>query len=645
MKVNSRNIRTLLARDRLLPLLALLSIAAGLLAPVLSGSENLQQRIWFAGLLLTGSPVVARTLRGMLAGRFAADVVALLAIIGAVALLQPIVGLVIVLMQTGGEWLEEFAQGRASRAVQELEAMAPATAHLVTDAGVKDVRAEDVAVGDTLLLRPGDLVPCDSVVLDGSSQVDASRLTGEPVPVSAAKGTRLMSGSLNGSGALTIQALAVSGESQYARIVQLVRSAQASKTPLQRTADRYAVWFTPLTVVVCVVTYLFSNDAERVLAILAVATPCPLILATPVAVLGGINRTARRQIIVRHGTALEKIGETTVAVFDKTGTITIGKPEVRRVVATRVGTEHEVLRLASGVEQRSSHLLARTLVEKALSLSIDVPDARNIVESAGRGVSGEVDGHNVLVGSMSYVRDKYPNIPAAQEKSTADKLDHGVRLLAFVVVDGELVGTVEYADSLRHDARDFFRRLKALGIARILLLSGDHEANTRSVAESVGLTEFEGDLLPQDKVARVQALVDGGDTVLMVGDGTNDAPALSAATVGVALAGHGGGITAEAADIVLTTDDLSRVADAIEISRWTMRIATQGIRFGLGLSILAMLAASLGYVAPVAGAVLQEGIDLAVILNALRASSSPGGFTLRRLVKPQAAGVREQWEG
>jgi heavy metal translocating P-type ATPase len=542
--------------------------------------------------------------------------VATLAIVGAVLLAQPLVGLVIVLMQTGGEALERIAEGRASDAVRALEAAAPRTAHRVRGGVVEDVRAEDVIPGDLLLVRPGELVPCDAVVVDGTSHVDASMLTGEPVPVSAAPDTHLMSGSANLDGALTVRAVATAQESQYARIVGLVRSAQASKAPLQRVADRYAVWFTPATLLVCAVTFAASADWMRVLAVLAVATPCPLILATPVAVIGGLNRAARRQIIMRHGTALERIGTATVAVFDKTGTITIGKPHVRRVTPAPGYAAREVLRLAAAVEHSSGHLLARTLVDAAEAAGVKIPAARDVVEAAGRGVAGTVDGRTVVVGARSYVLERTPN--GADTVAALESGDAGLR--AFVAVDGTVAGMVEYADALRPGVSDVLRDLRALGVQRVMLLSGDHTENARAVAAAAGITEVQGDLLPEDKVAVVRSLVAGGDPTLMVGDGTNDAPALSAATVGVALAGHGGGITAEAADVVVLVDDLSRVTEAMRVSRRTMHIARQCIGVGLGLSAAAMVAAAFGAVTPTFGALLQEGIDLAVILNALRAS-------------------------
>ena len=598
------------------PLLALGFILGGLAAGLLESGAAYDRVIWYAGLAITGSAVVWRTLRGAVRGQFASDVVATLAIVAAALLGHPVVGLVIVLMQTGGEALERYAEGRASDAVRALEAAAPRVAHRLHGTATHDVRADDVAIGDLLLVRPGELIPCDAVVVDGTSHVDASMLTGESLPISAARDTQLMSGSANLDGPLTVRALATAQESQYARIVALVRSAQASKAPLQRVADRYAVWFTPVTLIVCALAYAASGDWLRVLAVLAVATPCPLILATPVAVIGGINRAARRQIIMRHGTALERVGTATVAVFDKTGTITIGQPRVREVVTAAGFAAADVLRLAGAVERSSGHLLARTLVHAAEASGVALPQAEQVVEVPGRGVSGMVEGHCVIVGARSFVLER----SSGGEAALAGFEPAESQLRAYVAVDGAVVATVEYADALRPGLSDVFRDLTTLGVRRVMLLSGDHSKTTRTVAAAAGIAEVQGDLLPEDKVTVVRALVASGESVLMVGDGTNDAPALSAATVGIALAGHGGGITAEAADVVILVDDLSRVPEAMRISRRTMHIARQCIGVGLGLSAAGMLAAAFGGLQPTAGALVQEAIDLAVIVNALRAS-------------------------
>ena len=590
-------------------------LVAGLIASAIPNPRITQHLLWTAGLYLLGIPLLLRTGRGLLRARFNADLVAGLAILTAIVLNQPFAGLVIVLMQTGGEGLEHYAERRASAAVRALEAEAPRIAHRRTDRRIDDVPVDAVAVGDLLLVRPGEMVPCDGVVRAGHSQVDVSRLTGEPLPVSARPGTLLRSGALNLDGPLDLESTALAGASLYARIVELVRTAQAGKAPLQRIADRYAVWFTPVTLVLCGLTWLISRDPLRVLAVLVVATPCPLILATPVALIGGINRAARRQIIMRHGGALEALAGVNAAVFDKTGTLTVGRPEVAGVRTLPPFSEEELLRLAGSVEQGSGHLLARTLVDAAHTRGIALPAAMEVNESGGRGVRGTVDGHRVAVGALSYLREIEP----AAAETLATLHDGTAALRAYVAVDGRGAGSVTYADRVRPRAAGVVARLRRLGFSHVLLLSGDSAANVSAVAREVGITEFGADLLPEDKVRRVASLAAGARRVLMVGDGTNDAPALSTAAVGVALAAHGGGIAAEAADVVILVDDLERVPEAVEIGRRTIRIARQSILAGLSLSAAAMVVAALGFLPPAAGALLQEGIDVAVILNALRA--------------------------
>ena len=578
------------------------------------------QRVLLGALILLGAPLVWRTIRGMLRGQFATDVVASLAIVTAIAMNQPFAGLVIVAMQRGGELLERYAEGRASNAVRELEQAAPRVIHRVAAGGdIVDALTEQAKPGDVLLVRPGEMIPCDGVVLDGASHLDEARITGEPVPRFVSAGDALQSGAMNIESAIRVRVTTVAAESLYAKVVELVRTAQANKAPLQRLADRYAVWFTPITIVVSGAAWLLSGDPLRALAVLVVATPCPLIIATPVAIIGGINRAARRQIIVRNGGALEQLGGITTAVFDKTGTITIGHPDVSRVVAAPAFDEAELLSLAAAVEEQSGHLLARTVVAAAAQRGVARAAAERVVESPGAGVTGFVSGRRVSVGSLAYVIGMQP--AAAQTLEALRAVD--ARLTAFVAVDERAAGTIEFADRLRDGLPGFFGRLRKLNVTRIVLLSGDHESSVQAVARSAGIPEAHGDLLPAQKLEFVHALMATGERVMMVGDGTNDAPALSAATVGVAIAAHGGGISAEAAGIVLLTDDVSRAAEAIEIGRRATRIAKQSIFAGLGLSAVAMIAASLGYLAPVQGALLQEAIDVAVILNALRASGRP----------------------
>ncbi len=598
------------------PFAAAAALLAGLLLRLIS-RPDIGDFVWTAGLWVLGSWVVVRTIAGVARGRFAADLVAALAIIVAVVLRQPFAGLIIVLMQTGGEALEEYAGRRASAAVRELEAQAPRLAHRLQGDQVLDAPAEQIQVGERLLVRPGELIPCDGTVESGTSQVDVSRLTGEPLPQDAGPGTVLSSGSLNLDGPLVLRVTARAEASHYARIVELVRTAQASKAPLQRIADRYAVWFTPFTLVVALLAWLVSGDPLRLLAVLVVATPCPLILATPVAIVGGINRAARRRIIVRNGGALEALAAVDAAVFDKTGTLTIGRPEVAGVQVLAPFSETEVLGLAGAVEQGSSHLLARTLVEAVEARGIGLPAATDLREAPGRGISGRVGGRTVTVGALSLLGERYPG-SAAVLRAT-----HNGRpaLRAYIAIDGAPAGIITYADRIRPEAASVVAALRRLGLRHITLLSGDRAENAAAVARAVGIVEVAGDVLPEEKSEHVARLTKTSRRVLMVGDGTNDAPALSSATVGLALAAHGGGIAAEAADVVLLADDLGRLPEAVKIGRHTLRIARQSIVVGLGLSAAGMVAAAAGYLAPVIGALFQEAVDVAVILNALRASA------------------------
>lgn len=603
-----------------IPIAALLFLIVGAVVWFQRTDESLvlANRIWFAGLVLTAAIPTWRTVRDMFRGEFAADVVAILAIVSAAFLFQPFAGLVVVIMLTGGAALERYAEGRAGAAVAALEQAAPRLAH-VRDAagGVRDVPAESVQVGDLLLVRPGELVPCDGVIVEGRSHVDASAITGEPLAVPVTVGSMVLSGSANVDGPLTVKATASAGESQYLRIVELVRNAQESKAPLQRIADRAAVWFTPVTLLICAITYAITRDSDRVLSVLMVATPCPLILATPIAIIGGINRCARRQIIIRTGGAMEALASVTTAVFDKTGTLTRGQPAVERVRTLDGYDEPTVLRLAAAVDFGSGHQLARPLVKHAESLLGTLPLATEVSEVPGRGISGHVDGVLVRVGSLAWMREVLPPATTAG----LDRLDSsGDGLRAYVSVGDVPAGTIEFADSLRDGLLDFFRDLGRLGITRTVMLSGDHTSNVAVVAKELGITDARGDLLPEDKVSIVQEFQAKGEKVVMIGDGTNDAPALSTAEVGIALAGHGGGITAEAADIVLLVDEITRVADALRASKDTMRIAKQSIGVGLGLSAVGMVFAALGYLTPTMGALGQEVIDVAVILNALRAA-------------------------
>ena len=600
------------------PAAALAFLAAGILLYLLDFAPAARWT-WTAGLVLVGTPLIFRTLAGAWRGRLAADLVASLAIVGAALLGEPLAGLVVVLMQSGGEALEALAARRATRALRELEAQAPRHAHRLTDRGVEDIPADRLQPGDRILVRPGEMVPCDAVVESGDAAVDVSRVTGEPVPLHAQGGLPLLSGSLVLDGPLILGAVRRAQDSLYEKVVALVRTAQASKARFQRLADRAAVWFTPLTLLVCLLAWLASGDPVRVLAVLVIATPCPLILAAPVAFVGGINRAARLGIVVRHGEALEALATTDAVIFDKTGTITLGQPTVTRITVQEPWNVPEILRLAAAVEEGAGHPLGRAIAAEARKQGVSPPLASEIRESPGRGVTGLVLGREVVVGSRSLVEEtaaaELPTLPTTGEQA-AD-------LHAFVTVDRVPAAVIGFRDQARPGLSAALGELRALGVARLELLSGDHQSTTCRIAAGVGFTAVTGDLMPEDKANRVILLQREGHRVLMVGDGINDAPALSLATVGMAVAQRQSGIAAEAADVVLLSPEPRRVPHAIRLARRTLRIARQSVMLGIGLSGLGMVAAAAGLIGPVAGALTQEAIDLAVILNALRAAPWP----------------------
>jgi len=609
---------TRLVRSHPLPVVTAIGLAAGLIARFASGAPILAQQIWLWTLVVAGAPIVARTLWGVLRGRFAADVVAMLAIVTALAVHEYLAGAVIVLMQSGGEGLERYAMGRASQSLETLLARAPKIGHRVSDDRVEELPVEDIRVGDMLLVRPGDLVPVDGEVVEGSATVDQSALTGEPLPIRATPGTALLSGSANLDGALRMRAVRPAQGSQYQQIVQLVERARHERPPIQRLADRAAVWFTPLTLAVCGLTWLATHDVTTVLAVLVVATPCPLILATPVAVIAGVSRAADVGVIVKTGAAIEQLGRTRVVVFDKTGTLTVGHPTVERVAPMGAFAADEVLELAAAVEQLSSHHLGQAVAEAGRERLGRLAVATAFRESAGSGVWGTVHGREVAVGSAAFLASRGVALPATDDGTTA-----------FVAVDGRLAGSIHFADRLRHQVPALMQRLAVLGVSETVMLTGDGEVAAQSIAAQAGIRSVRANLLPADKVTAVQELKGRFGAVAMVGDGINDAPALAAATVGIAMGAHGTAVSAEAADIVLLVDDISRVGDAMAISQRMRRIALQSIGVGLGVSAVLMGIASFGVITPAVGAVMQEALDAAVILNALRVRRGPAQLPRR----------------
>lgn len=595
---------------------ALLLIAGGVTRLVVDARSA--HLVWMSGAILLGLPLVIRTALGAFRGHFASDIVAALSIVGGIALSQPVVSLVVILMLSGGTMLERYAEGRASRAVRALESAAPRFAHVLRDEAVEDVRVDAVRTGDVLLVRPGEVVPCDGVVVSGQSDLDTSSLTGEATPVRTTPDLEVASGTRNGLGSFELRVLRPAAESQYARIVQLVRAAQADKAPLQRLADRYAVWFTPVTLLLCAITYAITRDWSRVLAILAVATPCPLILATPIAIIGGINRAAQKLVIIKSGGALERLSELTHIAFDKTGTLTFGSPRIRGIRVATGYSKDEVLAYAASVEKHSSHHLARVVTVEARNRNLTVPESTAHVETPGDGIAGEIEGRRVLVGSRAYaIANAFDGVERAAELASVRTL-----MTAYVVIDSRLAGVVEFEDAERPDAAQAIVALRSAGL-QLSLLSGDDSPTVQSVAQSLGISNYRGDLKPGDKAKLIKGWRAEGATVMMIGDGINDAVALSVADVGVAMAASGSTISSEAADVVILNGSLTSVPQMLEIGKRTKRIAVQSIRVGLGLSAIGMGLAAVGMLSPLAGAAAQELVDIAVIVNALRTAVTP----------------------
>jgi heavy metal translocating P-type ATPase len=615
--------------------LAGLALGAGLL---LAGDGRAAGWAWAAAALPVAAHVGIGLVRSLLGGRVGVDAVALAAILGAVALGEEAAAAVIALMVAGGEALEAWAEGRATSALTELLARAPRRAARIEGEAITEIEVAAIRPGDLLLVRPGETVPADGVLEDAEATLDESALTGEPLPVQASAGAALRSGGVNAGGAFRLRAARDAAASTYAAILRLTQEAAAQRAPLARLADRWAVGFVAFTAVVAGGAWMVTGDPVRALAVLVVATPCPLILAAPVALVAGIGRAARRGIVVKGGGALERLARVQTVMFDKTGTLTPGRPRLAAVDAEPVLGREAALRLAAGLAQGSTHPVSAALVAAALARGIALPMPEGAAEVAGGGVTGTVEGHALLLGADGFLRD------SGVEPDGGFGVSAGVMAaagsVAWLARDGRAVAAFVMADGLRQEAPRAVRRLRALGVRRIVLLTGDRAAAAAPIGRGLRLDSVLAGQSPADKIAAVRAEAAAAPTA-MVGDGVNDAPALAAADVGIAMGAHGTAAAAEAGDVVLLVDRVDRVAEAIAIARHARRVAFQAIALGMGLSGVAMAAAAAGWLAPLAGALVQEGIDVAAILYALtalrpgREEGAPAGL-------PLAAGLAER---
>lgn len=576
-----------------------------------AGSSHLA---WTLGTLPVLLALFGQIIASLRRGDVGLDVVAALSMSAALVFGESLAGNVVALMYAGGQLLESFAEGRARREMTALLGRVAFTAMRYRDHTLEEVPIATIRQGDRLLVRQGDVVPVDGHVAGGVAVLDLSALTGESIPKSLSRGGEVMSGSTLVGAAFDLIASRPAAESTYAGIVRLVEAAQASKSPMARLADRYAMWFLALTVSLAGAAWFLSGDPIRALAVLVVATPCPLILAVPVAIISGISRTAKSGALVKDGAALEGLAHVRTAILDKTGTVTQGRPTITAIRAGEGFTEHDVLGLAASLDQASAHVMATSLIQAATDAGLTLLPPSNIAELPGKGIEGTVGGRRVAIGGDTYVRNRSTSGHALLHK--LDDRD-GVQSVA-VAVDGAVAGVILLQDQLREDARATLDALRAAGIERIVLASGDMDHIAQTVGQSLGVDEILGDLTPEGKVIAVRREA-ATRPVMMVGDGVNDAPALATAEVGVALGARGAAASSEAASVVLLVDELYPLATALNIARRTRTIALQSVFIGLGLSIAGMIVAAFGYLPPVQGALFQEAIDVAVILNALRA--------------------------
>jgi heavy metal translocating P-type ATPase len=613
---------------------ALLGIVAGGVLALLVSSAAADV-VWGATVAFMLVPLTWSVARSLLRGDVGVDVIALLAMAGALALGEYLAGAVIALMLAGGNALEAFASGRAQRELRALVERAPHTAHRRTDGGWEDIPVDAVEVGEVLLVRAGEVLPTDGVVVGERAVIDESSLTGEPLPATYARGHTVRSGTANAGDAFELEAGRRAGDSAYAALVALVKEAEQRRAPFARMADRYAVFFLPLTLAIAAGAWAISGDAVRALAVLVVATPCPLILAAPIAFVAGLSRAAHVGVIVKGGVAIERLGDARTVLLDKTGTLTLGVPGIERVIALDGITREELLHLAASLDQLSGHVLAAAIVREASAQAVALARPEHSREVPGQGIEGVVDGRRIVVGSAAWLAEHgidtgdhraQPRQPDGGASAESNALASGNpptngNALVLVAVDGQLAGMLVMGDRVRPDARELIRRLRAGGIEQVAMLSGDREDVAQAVGRQLDLDRVYAEQSPQEKLDVVKRMQ--GDPqlspVVMVGDGINDAPALAAADVGIAMSGGGATVSSETADAVITVDRIDRVADAIAIGRRTVRIARQSVVYGIGLSMFGMALAAAGWLVPVAGAIFQEAIDVAVILNALRA--------------------------
>ena len=602
-----RTVLSVLTDPKVIAILTIAGIFVHLiLRYLLSVPEALWEAPLVAVLIVGGVPLVLPLARKLLAREFGADHLAGISIITSVILGEYLVGTIVILMLSGGTALEQFASRRASSVLDALARRMPQVAHRKTKDSLCDVSLGEVIIGDTLVVFPHEICPVDGVVVEGQGKMNEAYLTGEPFEIEKTPGSEVLSGAVNGDAALHIRAQKLAVDSRYARIMKVMQDAEQRRPHIRRLGDMLGSWYTPVALSLAGISWAMTGESHRFLAVLVVATPCPLLIAIPVAVIGAVSLSARRGIIIKNPAVLEQIDRCRTLIFDKTGTLTYGKPSVSEILCAPGFTKEEVLRVTASLERYSKHPLSQAIRETAQKANLPMETVSEISERPGEGLRGTVGQHKVWISSRSRIPRKEMELPPVTS---------GLECLVFL--DGTYAATFRFHDLPRPESHTFIRHLRPRhAVNRVLIVSGDRDQPVKQLAEQVGIRDVHSAKSPEDKVAIVRSEANQAQT-LFLGDGINDAPAMQAATVGVAFGTHSD-ITSEAADAVILETSLGRVDELIHIARRMRRIALQSAIGGMALSILGMAGAALGYLPPIAGAVAQEMIDLVAVLNAVR---------------------------
>lgn len=587
----------------------IITIVAGIIALIAEFVFHQPNLAYWIVIVIGGVTTVSMfigMIKTLKSGKYGIDILAITAIIATLAVGQYWASLMVLVMLTGGDSLEDYAAGQAGKELKTLLDNTPQVAHKVIQDGLKDISVDDVVVGDIVLVKPGEVVPVDGKIIEGTSSFDEASLTGESKPVEKQVNDTVMSGSINGDVAIKFKVTKVAADSQYQTIVKLVKESESKPANFVRLADRYAVPFTIISYVIGGLAWYISKDPVRFAQVLVVASPCPLILAAPIALVAGMSRSSRHGVVVKTGTTIEKLSDAKSIAFDKTGTLTEGNLNVSAITsADDALTKEKIVQLAASVEQESTHILARSLVQYAKQHNQALLDVSSLKEVTGQGVQGEIENQLVKVGKANYVAQ---GVQALSDNT-----------MIYVSLNDKYVGSIEFEDIVRPESKTTVATLRKLGLDPILMITGDSEKIAQHIGQEVGITDIHAKCLPQEKINIIKELTEKNSPAIMVGDGMNDAPALAMADIGIAMGAHGSSAASESADAVILKDDLSKVSESIEISKDTMKIAKESVLIGIVICIILMVIASFGVIPTLVGAMLQEVVDTVSILSALRA--------------------------